>query len=101
MSNYDFENEDQLNVSELIAQYEQAVKEDHTPFFDQEAYETIIDYYEDKGQFENAMEVVEKALLQYPYSSMLLIKKAHVHFELKQLDTALEILEKAEIYDSS
>ncbi|MDB5226530.1 MAG: Tetratricopeptide 2 repeat protein [Bacteroidota bacterium] len=101
MSNYDFENEDQLNVSELIAQYEQAAKEDHTPFFDQEAYETIVDYYEDKGQFENAMEVVEKALLQYPYSSMLLLKKAHVHFELKQLDTALEILEKAEIYDSS
>src|SRR3954470_2060032 len=101
MSNYDFENEDNLNVSELVALYEQAAKEENTPFFDQEAYETIIEYYEERGQFENALEVAEKSLLQYPYSAMLLVKKAQICFELKQLDTALEILDKAEIYDSS
>src|SRR5689334_20674423 len=101
MSNYDFENDDHLNVSELIALYEQSVKEENTPFFDQEAYESIIDYYEERGQLDNAIDVAEKALLQYPYSAMLLVKKAQVCFEMKQLDTALEILDKAEIYDSS
>lgn len=104
MSNYDFENENEdenINVSELVQQYEQSVKNEKTPFFDQDAFEAIIVYYEEKGQFENALEVTEKSLLQYPYSSILLIKKAQLYFELKQLDYALEILDKAEIYESS
>ena len=101
MSNFDFDNDDNIDVSELIAQYEQSVKNENTPFFDQDDYEAIVEYYEEKGQFEHAMDAVEKSLLQYPYSSILLIKKAQVYFELKQLNLALEILEKAEVYDSS
>lgn len=103
MSNFDFDNDndDQIDVSELIAQYEQSVKSESTPFFDQDDYEAIIEYYEEKGQFEYAMVAAEKSLQQYPYSSILLIKKAQVYFELKQLNLALEILDKAEIYDSS
>ena len=36
MSNFDFDNDndDNIDVSELIAQYEQSVKNDQTPFFD-------------------------------------------------------------------
>ena len=101
MSNFDFDNDNNINVAELIAQFEQSVKNDHTPFFDQDDFEAIVEYYEEKGQFEQAMLAVEKSLQQYPYSSILLIKKAQVYFELKQLNLALEILEKAEIYDSS
>lgn len=99
--NFDNDNEDPINVSELIAQYEQSVRSERIPFFDQDDFEVIIEYYEDKAQFENAFEVTEKALIQYPYSSILLLKKAQVYFEMKNLDSALEILEKAEIYDSS
>jgi tetratricopeptide (TPR) repeat protein len=101
MSNFDFDNDNNINVAELIAQFEQSVKNDNTPFFDQDDFEAIVEYYEEKGQFEQAMLAVEKSLQQYPYSSILLIKKAQVYFELKQLNLALEILEKAEIYDSS
>ena len=103
MSNFDFEheNEDQINVSELVQQYEQSVEGNHTPFFDQEDYEAIVEYYEEKGQFEQAMNAVEQSLLQHPYSSILLIRKAQVYFELKQLKLALETLEHAEVYDSS
>lgn len=101
MSNFDFDNDNNINVAELIAQFEQSVKNDHTPFFDQDDFEAIVEYYEEKGQFEQAMLAVEKSLQQYPYSSILLIKKAQVYFELKQLNLALEILEKAEVYDSS
>ena len=101
MSNFDFDNDNNINVAELIAQFEQSVKNDHTPFFDQDDFEAIVEYYEEKGQFEQAMLAVEKSLQQYPYSSILLIKKAQVYFELKQLNLALEILDKAEIYDSS
>ena len=56
MSNYDFENDnenedDNINVSELVEQYEKAANSDKTPFFDQDAYEAIIVYYEEKGRF--------------------------------------------------
>ncbi len=103
MSNFDFDNDndDQINVTELVAQYEQSVRSERTPFFDQDDYEAIIEYYEDKGNYENALEVTEKSLLQYPYSSILLLKKAQIYFEIKQLDISLDVLEKAEIYDSS
>ncbi len=103
MSNFDFDNDsnEQINVSELIAQYEQSVQNNHTPFFDEDNYEVIIEHYEEKGDFERALEVTEKSLLQYPYSSILLLKKAQVFFEMKQLNASLDILEKAEIYDSS
>ena len=99
--NFDNEQEDQMNVLELVEQYEQASKSGYLSYFDEEAYETIIEYYENKGQFEYALDVSVKSLIQYPYSSILLLKKAQVHFELKQIQLSLEILEKAELYDSS
>ncbi|MBK9328560.1 MAG: tetratricopeptide repeat protein [Sphingobacteriales bacterium] len=102
MSSFEFENEDDpINVSELVAQYEQSIQGAQTPFFDQDDYEVIIEYYEDMGRFDNALEVAEQSLLQHPYSSILLLKKAQIYFELKQLDIALDTLDKAEIYDST
>ena len=78
-----------------------SVKAKRVPFFDQEDYERIIEYYEESGRFENALEVAEQALSQYPYSAILLLKKAQVMFEMKQIDTALELLDKAAIFDNS
>ena len=54
MSNFDFDNDNNMNVAELIAQFEQSVKNDNTPFFDQDDFEAIVEYYEEKGQFEQA-----------------------------------------------
>lgn len=102
MSDFEFEHDDdQINVSELVEQYEKSVKGEQAPFFDQDDYEVIIEYYEDMGRFEDALNVADRSLLQYPYSALLLLKKAHIYFELKQLNAALELLDKAEIYDSS
>lgn len=101
MSNFEFDNEDDVNVLELVQQYEQSLANNHTPFFDQDDFECIIEYYEEHNKFDNALEVTEKSLLQYPYSSILLLKKAQLFFELKQIDASLEILDKAEIFDST
>ena len=97
MSNFDFDNDNNINVAELIAQFEQSVKNDHTPFFDQDDFEAIVEYYEEKGQFEQAMLAVEKSLQQYQYSSILLIKKSQDYFELRQLNQKFEILHIVEI----
>ena len=47
------------------------------------------------------MEAAEMAVEQYPYSSMLLIKKADILFANRQYKEALEILEQAALFDSS
>ncbi len=101
MSEFDYNPEDMEMVMQLVEQYEQSVKAKRVPFFDQEDYERIIEYYEESGRFENALEVAEQALSQYPYSAILLLKKAQVMFEMKQIDTALELLDKAAIFDNS
>lgn len=103
MSNFDFDNEpeDQLDVLELVRKYENASNRAVTPFFEEEDYEAIIDYYLQQSRFDVAFEVTNKSIAQYPYSAALLFKKAQVYFNLKQLVQALEALDMAEIYDSS
>jgi tetratricopeptide (TPR) repeat protein len=103
MSNFDFDNEpeDQINILELVEKYEQATKGASIPFFEQEDYEVLVEYYQAKGQLDYAMDVAEKSLIQYPYSAVLLLKKAQILFDLKQLFPALELLDVAAIYDSS
>lgn len=103
MSNYDYDEnpDDQVNITELVERYERFTKGESTPFFEQEDYEILIEYYQVKGQLDYAMDVVEKALQQYPYSAVLLLKKAQIYFDLKQLSFALQTLDVAEIYDST
>lgn len=104
MSSFDFEHEhedENINIPELVDKYEKAVNEEQAAFFEQDDFEAIILYYLEKGRIEEAFSVSEKSLQQYPYSSILLIKKAQIYFELKQLDKALELLDVAEIYESS
>ncbi len=104
MSSFNFDNDEEdepKDVNELVEQYEQSLQNNQAPFFEQDDFESIIEYYELKGQFDKALEVAEKSLAQHPYSSALLLKKACLFFELKQLDNALEFLNKVELYDSN
>lgn len=98
MSDRDFD-EYQEDVSQLIAHYEEMEKGDSQFFFEESSFEQIIEYYEDKQKNDKAVKVVDLAILQYPFSSYFLIKKAQFLFDNKQFNQALELLDKAEIYD--
>ena len=101
MEFFDFENEQPEEITELISQYENAVRNNELLHLDQEALESIIDYYESMGNHEKAIEVVEKSLQQYPFSAILLLKRAELLFDLKHCKKALESLEKAQLFDPS
>lgn len=101
MEFFDFENEQSFEINELISQYESAMRNNEMLHLDQEALETIIEYYESMGNHEKAIEVVEKSLEQYPFSSILLLKKAELLFDIKHCKKALESLEKAQLFDPS
>ena len=93
--------EDREQIRELLKQYENLKNGRHTPFLEEDAFEKIIDYYQEKEDLAKAMEAAASGCEQYPYSSILLIKKADILLANRRYKDALDILEKAAILDSS
>jgi tetratricopeptide (TPR) repeat protein len=92
--------EDREKLRELLKQYENLKNGRHHSFLEEDAFEKIIDYYQEKEDLRNAMEVVVSGCEQYPYSSALLIKKADLLLASRRYKEALDILEKATLLDS-
>jgi len=100
MSKREFE--DNINPGgepSLVDQFERMISEDGAIFFDTKSFEKIIDHYDDTLEFLKGLKAVNYALLQYPFSSIFLYKKAEILFELKKNREALDCLEKAEVFD--
>lgn len=70
-------------------------------FLDEESFEKIIDHYDETEEMVLAMEAVDLATTQFPYSSSLHLKKADLLIAARRYSDALAILDKAEILDSS
>jgi len=88
-------------IEELLKQYE-ALRAGRNPsFLDEESFEVIIDYFDEKDDFSKALEATDIALGYFPYSAQLLIKKADLLIATHHYTEALEILKKAEFFDAS
>jgi tetratricopeptide (TPR) repeat protein len=93
--------EDRENLHELLKQYENLKNGRNHSFIEEDSFEKIIDYFHEKEDLARAMEAAEIGAEQYPYSSMLLIKKADVLLATRRYDEALEILEQASLFDNA
>lgn len=93
------QNRDELQ--ELLQQYDNLKAGRSHSFIDEDAFEAIIDYFDEKDELVNALEAAEYAVELYSYSSTLLLKKADLLIADKQYKEALEVLEQSEILDSS
>src|SRR5688572_24676376 len=92
--------EDKEDLKELLKQYENLrIGRSHS-FLDEDAFEKIINHFDESEELQKALEAVELAVEQYPYSSSLLIKKADILLSLRHYQDALTTLEKAELFDS-
>lgn len=92
---------DREELRELLRQYENLRGGRQHSFIEEDAFEQIIDHFDEKDDLAKAMEAAEFAIEQFPYSSLLMIKKADLLLASRKYWEALEILEKAEIFDSS
>ncbi|MEY3432145.1 MAG: hypothetical protein RL131_81 [Bacteroidota bacterium] len=90
------ENED---IQELLDLYERVKSGKGTGFLSEESFERIIDHFDDQDALPKAMEAAEIGILQFPYSSSLLVKKADLLIATRQYKKALALLDKAEILD--
>lgn len=87
-------------IRELLRQYHNLRAGRSHTFLDEDAFEKIIDYYDDLEDLPQAIEAAETGIEQYPYSSSLQIKKADLFIASRRYQEALDLLEQAELLDS-
>src|SRR4051812_27887691 len=92
---------DRESIDELLKQYNN-LRNGHTSiFFEEEAFEKIIDYFDDQEDLSKALEAAETAIEYYPFSGALLIRKADLLLATRKYSDALQVLEKAELFDAT
>ena len=100
MSKYPYR-QDREELRELLQQYDNLRTGKTHSFIEEDAFEKIIDYYDEKDELPKALEASDYAIEQYPYSASLLLKKSDLLIADKRYKEALFYLEKAELFDSS
>jgi len=93
--------EDRENLRELLQQYQNLKQGKSHSFIEEDAFEQIITYYDDKDDLTEALIAAEMGLELFPYSSSLMIRKADILLATRKYKLALETLENAALYDAS
>jgi tetratricopeptide (TPR) repeat protein len=99
MSNYPYR-QDREELKELLLQYHNLKTGNSHSFIDEDAFEKIIDYFDEKDQLDQSLEAAEFAVEQYPYSSSLLLKKCDLLIASKKYKQALYFLDQAALLDN-
>ncbi len=100
MSKYP-DRQDREELKELLQQYDHLKAGRSHSFIEEDAFEKIIDYFDEKDELQKALEAAEFAIQRYPYSSQLLLKKADLLIAAKKYKESLYFLDQAEVLDSS
>lgn len=91
--------EDRDQIRELLRQYENLRNGRNPAFIDEDAFEKIVEYFQERDELAKAMEAADLGSEQYPYSSILLIKKADILLANRKYKEALNILQQASLLD--
>ena len=91
MSKYPYR-QDREEIKALLQQFDNLKAGQSNSFIEEDSFERIIDYFDEKEQLNQALEAAEYGTEQYPYSSMLLLKKADILIALRHYKEALFLL---------
>src|SRR4249919_211273 len=92
---------EQEEIRELLKQYNALRNGRKHSFLDEDYFEKIIDDYDGKEEFPHALEAAEIGIEQYPFSSILLIRKADLLIATRKYSDALRVLERVELLDAN
>lgn len=84
-----------------MAQYEDMLAEGGIGFFEKHEFTKLLDYYERQNLTKEALEVIEHALTQHPYTANFIVRKAQFYMDENREPEALQLLEEAELFDAS
>ncbi len=93
--------QDRESIDELLKQYNNLRNGQAGVFLEEEAFEMIIDYYDEQEELVKALEAADTSIEYFPFSAPLLIKKADLLLATRKYHKALEILERAELFDAN
>ncbi|MDR2474665.1 MAG: hypothetical protein LBD45_02290 [Bacteroidales bacterium] len=85
------------NFSDLLARYENMLRNGENMYFDSEEFEKIVEHYENKENFNDMYKAIEEGLKQHPNDEELLIKKARCLVFKKKYNEALQLLNNSSI----
>ena len=87
-------------LNELLRQYNNFKTGKRFKFIEEESFLRLVDYFDENENLSAALEAVNFAVKQYPYSSSLYIRKADILLAFQNYQEALFFLQKAEVLDS-
>ncbi len=91
---------DKQEIKELLRQYHNLRFGQSHSYLEEDSFEKIIDYFDDVEDLPQALEAVALGIEQYPYSSLLQLKKADLLIATRRYHDALQTLQQAELLDS-
>ncbi len=91
-------NRNEKAVISLVDSYEKVSQNGLSKKFNEDEYVNLSSYYSDNGEYEKAHEVLNDALVYYPYSTTFLICKSEILVEETKLQEALDVISQAEAY---
>ena len=74
MSKYPYR-QDREELKALLQQFYNLKSGKSNSFIEEDSFERIIDYFDEKEQLSQALEAAEYGIQQYPYSSILLLAR--------------------------
>lgn len=92
---------DNESINELLKQYNNLRTGGSAVFLEEEAFEKIIDWYDDQEETAKALEAVEMSLDYFPFSASLFLRKADLLLASRKYHDALAVLEKAAMLDAT
>lgn len=100
MNDNSYQQEGRQDLAELLNQYQNLKTGKSHSFIEEEDFETLIDYFNEKDNNAEAFNASEIGLQLFPYSSLLMIKKSDLLIIARKYEEALQLLEKAELYNT-
>ena len=93
------EEEEARDIQELMQRYQNLKYGRANAYIEEDDFEKIIEHLDDKDEITEAIEAANLALNQYPFSALLMIKKADLLLATRKYKEALILLDTAALYD--
>jgi tetratricopeptide (TPR) repeat protein len=88
-------------MQELLRVYQNLKAGRSASFIEEEDFERIINYFDDKQDMPSAIEAADIGLHQFPYSAQMMFKKADLLIANRQYVEALDLLDAGSLFDSN
>lgn len=97
----DYNDDDWGSIEDILQKYEEVKKGDSINILDEEEFESVIEYFFQNSNEEQALLACEIARTYYPFSGSVLLLKAEILTQAQKYGQAHKALDEMEQYDSN